>query len=152
MYVNYVVGDRWSEALLRGSADGHVGLRIVAEEGGVVLLVASGALQTVAHGSSLSLFLSLAASCQLCGSLARRIRASTPIARSRFPVPRERLQDAQRRRRRQRGSDVRRTHDRAPCHFTWTVAPRGATTSAVDSSRDAARATLGQRDRDRTMQ
>lgn len=95
---------------------------------------------------SLSLSLSLAAGCQLCGSLARRIRASTPSARSRFPVPRERLQDPERGRRRQQ-----RTLGRAPCHFTWTVAPRGATTSAVDSSRDAARATLGQRDRDRTM-
>lgn len=62
IYVNYVVGDRRSEALLRGSAGGNIGLRIVAQEGGIVLLVPSGALQTVAHGSiflSLSLSLSL---------------------------------------------------------------------------------------------
>lgn len=103
MYVNYVVGDRRSEALLRGSTHGYVGLGIVAQEGGIVLLIADGPLQTVAHGSlslslsfSLSLFLShffslsLAASCQLCRSLARRIRASTPIA---IPLPRPRASD-----------------------------------------------------------
>lgn len=70
---NYVVGNRRSEALLRGSAGGDGRLGIAAQQSGIVLLIAAGALQAVAHvccsGSS-------AASCQLRsrGRPPRRIR------------------------------------------------------------------------------
>jgi len=89
MYVNYVVGDWWSKALLRRSARGHIGFGIIAQESGIILLVAGGAFQAVAHDFlslslsfslflCLSLSLSLVASCQLCKSLTRRIRTSIP--------------------------------------------------------------------------
>lgn len=49
IYVNYVVRNRRSEAFLRRSAGGHVALGIVAQQSRIVLLIAGGALQTVAH-------------------------------------------------------------------------------------------------------
>lgn len=46
--VNCLVVDRRSKALLRGSAGGHIGLGIVAQQSSIVLLI-TGTLQAIAH-------------------------------------------------------------------------------------------------------
>jgi len=149
MYVNYVVGNRRSEALLRRSTHGHVGLGI-AQEIGVVLLIASGALQTIAH-DSLSLSFSLAASCQLCRSLARRIRASIQIAipLSRFARAINESRVGSTAAARQRCSTHARTCS-LPFHRLDRRSPRRDNIRRRLVAR-AAQATLGQRDRDTTM-
>lgn len=47
--MNYVVGNRRSEAILRGPAGRNTVIEIVTQQSGIVLLIAASAFQTIAH-------------------------------------------------------------------------------------------------------